>query len=226
MHRSVVFALAALVLVPVVGAASFSVDIADFVFSPTPLSLDDGDSVTWTNQDGASHTVTCDEGSCDLDSPVLSTGETFTALVAGGGTLSYHCAIHPSMSGALFVGTRSALDPDLAPVAGSFAASRPPLLLALPDPTRATITVRVANLGGAPSPPVPAELRDEAGAVVGTAGVPALAPGEDATLSFEWARPPLVGSVTVTIVVDPGNDLVEGRETNDAASATVTVGLL
>ncbi len=71
------------------------VTITDFAFSPATLTVAVGDTVTWTNQDTAAHTVTADDGT--FDSGRLATGETFTETFDTAGTYAYHCTMHPGM---------------------------------------------------------------------------------------------------------------------------------
>ncbi len=71
------------------------VTIKDFAFSPATLTVAVGDTVTWTNEDSATHTVTADDGS--FDSGDLAQGDTFTQTFDTAGTYAYHCAMHPSM---------------------------------------------------------------------------------------------------------------------------------
>ena len=75
--------------------------IAGNAFSPNPVALPAGQTVTFTNEDGVSHTVTLDDGSCDTGpiSGGASAGLTFSAA----GSYPFHCAIHPSMTGTIEV---------------------------------------------------------------------------------------------------------------------------
>jgi plastocyanin len=71
------------------------VTIKDFAFSPAMLTVAVGETVTWTNEDTAAHTVTADDGT--FDSGRLATGETFTETFDTAGTYAYHCTMHPGM---------------------------------------------------------------------------------------------------------------------------------
>ena len=81
--------------------AGTSVSIQDFSFQPATLSVPVGASVTWTNNDTTSHTVTADDGS--FDSGPVAPGMTFTQVFATAGTFTYHCKIHPSMTASITV---------------------------------------------------------------------------------------------------------------------------
>ena len=78
------------------------VTIQNFAFSPQTLTVAPGTMVVWTNKDSVSHTVTSDTGAWP-DSGDLPTGKTFSLTITKPGTYTYHCAIHPTMSGTLIV---------------------------------------------------------------------------------------------------------------------------
>jgi plastocyanin len=73
-----------------------SVNIQNMAFSPATLSVAAGTTVTWTNNDAMTHTVTADNSS--FDSGNLAQGATFTHKFTAAGTISYHCKIHPGMT--------------------------------------------------------------------------------------------------------------------------------
>jgi plastocyanin len=82
------------------GAAS-AATIKNFAFSPASVTVAVGSTVTWTNQDAASHTVTADDGS--FDSKVIGTGASFSETFSKAGTYTYHCSIHKSMTATVVV---------------------------------------------------------------------------------------------------------------------------
>jgi len=82
---------------------SVSVSIQSFAFSPKTLTIKAGDTVTWTNMDSASHTVTSDPGSSELGSGNLPNGQSYSHTFTQPGTYTYHCAIHPSMTATVIV---------------------------------------------------------------------------------------------------------------------------
>ena len=85
-------------------AADSGVTIAGFAFSPQSITIDVGDTVTWTNNDDVDHTAT---GSGFDTSTITSGGGTATVTFATAGTFQYHCTIHPSMTGTIVVGSAS-----------------------------------------------------------------------------------------------------------------------
>jgi plastocyanin len=83
------------------GGQQGAVKIAGFAFGPQNLGAKVGESVTWTNEDGATHTVTADDGA--FDSGNLAGGKTFSFAFDEAGTFAYHCNIHRSMTGKVTV---------------------------------------------------------------------------------------------------------------------------
>jgi plastocyanin len=82
-------------------AADHAVDIAGFAFSPQSVTVDVGDTVTWTNADAQNHTATADDGSWDTGTISSSTPKSVTFATAG--TFGYHCKIHSSMTATVVV---------------------------------------------------------------------------------------------------------------------------
>ena len=90
------------IVVQPAGAASMaaaSVSIAKFAYAPTNLTVQRGQTVTFTNADGVTHTVTAD----GWDSGELAPGASYTMTADQPGTMTYHCAIHPFMRGTLTI---------------------------------------------------------------------------------------------------------------------------
>jgi plastocyanin len=86
-----------------VRGADHSVAIQDFAFGPADLTVAVGDTVTWTNNDSAPHTVTSSSGPTSFDSGNLATGGTFSFTFDTAGTYAYFCEIHPDMTGTITV---------------------------------------------------------------------------------------------------------------------------
>ncbi len=85
------------------GAADASVSISGLAFNPANVTVNVGDSVTWTNNDaGIQHTVSSDSGS-ELGSGAISSGATYVHEFNSAGTYTYHCDIHPTMTGTVVV---------------------------------------------------------------------------------------------------------------------------
>ena len=84
-----------------VAASAGAVEIKGFAFNPATVSVKVGGKVTWTNNDGTTHTVTLDDNS--VDSGNVNAGATFDHTFAAAGTFTYHCKIHPTMHGTVQV---------------------------------------------------------------------------------------------------------------------------
>ena len=78
------------------------ITIQNFQFNPSVLTVKQGAKVTWTNNDGASHTISTDQGSGPASGP-LGQGNTYSYTFNIVGTFAYHCSIHPSMHGSVVV---------------------------------------------------------------------------------------------------------------------------
>lgn len=69
-------------------------------FNPESLTIKNGETVEWSNQDDTAHTVTFDNGEFDEKLPV---GTTVSYTATKSGDYSYNCSIHPSMQGDISV---------------------------------------------------------------------------------------------------------------------------
>lgn len=87
--------------IPQTGQTGPAVNIANFAFTPPSLTVPAGTTVTWTNNDTTTHTVTADNKS--FDSGALNPGKTFTFTFTQAGTFTYKCTIHPMMTGTIVV---------------------------------------------------------------------------------------------------------------------------
>ena len=79
-----------------------SVSIKGFAFSVNSLSVKPGTTVTWTNNDATTHTVTADDAS--FDSGNVAPGASFSHTFNSTGTFAYHCSIHTTMTAKVVVG--------------------------------------------------------------------------------------------------------------------------
>ena len=89
-------------------AASQSVQIKGFKYSPVTVTVNVGDTIRWTNQDTAPHTATADDGSFDTGN--LDKGDSGTESFDKAGTFDYICTIHPSMKAKVVVRASAAGD--------------------------------------------------------------------------------------------------------------------
>ena len=98
----VLLLIAWLLAAPPVRAAEVGVDISDFAFNPATVTIQVGDTVTWTNNDSTAHTATSadDEGLFDGE---MAPGASFSFTFTEAGTFDYICELHPEMEGTVVV---------------------------------------------------------------------------------------------------------------------------
>lgn len=83
-------------------AKNWAVDIKNYTFVPSELTINSGDSVTWTNRDRYAHTPIADDV-VFVSRPLNTEGENFTFTFEKAGTHNYHCRIHPTETGVIMV---------------------------------------------------------------------------------------------------------------------------
>jgi amicyanin len=79
-------------------AATKTVEIMGYKYTPADLTIAVGDTVTWTNHDSAPHNVVVTSGPEKFTSPMLQTGQSYTYTFSKAGTYSYYCSVHPDMT--------------------------------------------------------------------------------------------------------------------------------
>ncbi len=77
------------------------VSIVNFAFTPGAITIAPGESVTWTNDDGAPHGLEFHDGAEGKD--LLLPGASFSRRFDRPGTYDYNCAVHPYMTGRVIV---------------------------------------------------------------------------------------------------------------------------
>jgi amicyanin len=82
-------------------AADAQVVIDNFTFSPSPLTVKVGATVTWANHDDMPHSVVFP--TLKLKSPAMDTDDTFKHTFDQAGTFDYVCGLHPFMHGQVVV---------------------------------------------------------------------------------------------------------------------------
>jgi len=116
--RQAILALVAAIAVAAAGlamaggtraATTHTVEIADFAFTPQVLTIQVGDTVTWTNLDQVEHTATSTTGA--FDSGLLGQNESYSITFSEPGTYDYLCTPHPSMTGQIVVQAAPAASP-------------------------------------------------------------------------------------------------------------------
>jgi plastocyanin len=83
--------------------------MGDKAFSPNPIDIKAGNTVTWINNDVGSHTVTSGSSANDtnlgkqFDSGLIGPKQIFTQTFKSSGEFNYFCQIHPTMVGKISV---------------------------------------------------------------------------------------------------------------------------
>ena len=80
-----------------------SVSIQNFAFLPGDITVKKGTTVTWTNNDSTTHTVSESDGKKGPDSGNLNPGDKYDFTFNEVGTFKYRCNIHPDMLGTVKV---------------------------------------------------------------------------------------------------------------------------
>src|SRR5690349_15430811 len=80
-----------------------AVEIKQYMYRPMALSIEQGETVTWTNQDTAAHDVTVVAGPTSFHSPMLAQGASWSHTFTTPGSYSYICSVHPDMRATISV---------------------------------------------------------------------------------------------------------------------------
>jgi plastocyanin len=81
--------------------ATVTVQITKAAFTPSTVTINAGDSVTWHNADTKTHQVVANGG--QFASPILAPGKSYTHTFVRGGTFRYHDALHTAYKGTVVV---------------------------------------------------------------------------------------------------------------------------
>ena len=84
------------------GGTGNRIEIKDFMFNPTTITVKSGETVTWINKDDEPHTVVS-VGKKFPKSSALDTGQEFTITAGAPGTYEFFCSVHPKMTGTIIV---------------------------------------------------------------------------------------------------------------------------
>jgi plastocyanin len=78
-----------------------TVVIAGMKFAPESLTVREGDTIVWVNEDFFPHTATAQDGS--FDSQDIAVSQSWKYVATKNGTFTYICTLHPTMKGTLVV---------------------------------------------------------------------------------------------------------------------------
>lgn len=90
---------------PRAAKSSIKIDLKDIQFSPHLVTVKPGGSITWTNSDRVTHTVTKRDGVGAKFDATVKPGKKYTQTIgsAEAGQISYLCEIHANMTATIRV---------------------------------------------------------------------------------------------------------------------------
>ena len=90
---------------PTPGGAATQISIKGFAFNPNQPSVTKGATITWTNDDGTTHTVTSGVPGTPSGkfNQSVDAGKAFSFTFTETGTYEFFCNIHQSMRGTVTV---------------------------------------------------------------------------------------------------------------------------
>jgi len=173
--------------VPAAEAAdNAGVSMANLAFSPATLTLNLGDTVTWTNTDtGVPHTTTSSAGDPDTwDSGNMNPGQTYAHTFTHIGSDPYICTYHvmAGMKGTIIVqGAPPTATPSVPPTPTTPPATTTPTATPLPPTTTPTLT---------PLPPTPTSTAAPLPPTATPTSTPTTAPLAPTSTSSATPMPP------------------------------------
>jgi len=78
-----------------------SFDPRSWGYSPEPITVRVGDTISWINTGVAPHSVTAYDGS--FDSGIMPSGAAWSMTAGTPGVFAYYCTLHPDMQATLIV---------------------------------------------------------------------------------------------------------------------------
>ena len=109
-NRNRLILISALLILPLAApagasAATATVRVGDNFFNPEVIRVAPGDTVNWVWEGAAAHTVTAEKNQTEsFDSGDRTTG-TYSRVFNNAGRFKYVCRVHPTMRGAVEVGS-------------------------------------------------------------------------------------------------------------------------
>jgi LPXTG-motif cell wall-anchored protein len=217
---AVIALLALFTLVPLAGAApraaeTKTVSIKDFAFDPKTISVNVGDTITWTNEGPSPHTVSADDGSFDAGN--LDKGATFSHTFDKAGTFAYYCKYHGAKGGVSMAASIAVA----APAVAAPAMAEPSGTVDAADQAIVNGGITVANVTAGQDGWIVAHL-DEGGKPGKVLGNTAVKTGENKNVVIKLSEDvPVGGKLWPMLHIDAG---VVGTYEFPGADAPVIVG--
>jgi plastocyanin len=133
--------------------ADVPVTVSNFVFSPATVTINEGDSVTWTNT-GGFHNVSSDTPGLFRSGDPAPAPWTYSHTFATAGTFPYYCEIHGAVGGAGMSGVVTVVPlptlaiADRAVVEGNTGTTNASFTVTLSVPSASTVTVMFHTADG------------------------------------------------------------------------------
>jgi len=209
---AVVALVAMFALVPLAGAApraaeTKNVAAKDFAFDPKTITINVGDTITWTNEGPSPHTATADEAE-GFDSGNLDKGATYSETFDEAGTFAYYCKYHGSKGGTGMAGSIIVVEaaaptaPTAAPAAP--AADAPSGTVDAADQPIVDSSITVANVTAGQDGWIVAHL-DEGGKPGKVIGNTAVTKGENKDVKIKLSEDvPVGGKLWPMLHIDAG----------------------
>jgi plastocyanin len=192
-------ALCALAFSSVASAKTVAVDISKAGFVPANVTLQVGDSVTFTNKDTANHQVVCQ--TCPFTSPVLKPSETFSYTFEKAGKFTYSDPLNKNKKGTATVNAApAAVTLAAAPSVVTYGAQTTLSGTVSTQPTGDKVDI-LAQVAGENAYKVIATVTTTAGGAFSYAVAPAKNTSYEARTKL--AGVPLITSSAVTVKVRP-----------------------
>ena len=96
-------------------AVTHNITVANFAFAPNTLTVTVGDTIvfTWISGGHTTTSTSVPSGAVSWGHNIASANDSFVYPITMVGTYSYHCAIHPSMTGTITAITNGISSPEL-----------------------------------------------------------------------------------------------------------------
>jgi LPXTG-motif cell wall-anchored protein len=200
--------LALFALVPLASAAPRSaetktISIKDFAFDPKTISINVGDTITWTNDGPSPHTVTADEAG-GFDAGNLDKGATYSETFDEAGTFAYYCKYHGSKGGTGMAASIVVAAAAAAAPAAPAAADAPSGTVDAADQAIVDSSITVANVTAGQDGWIVAHL-DEGGKPGKVIGNTAVKKGENKDVKIKLSEDvPVGGKLWPMLHIDAG----------------------
>jgi len=80
-----------------------NINMSNFSFVPSTVTITKGTKVTWTNNDSVRHDAMSDPGREMFKSQLLEQGQSYSFTFTDAGTFDYFCSVHLNMKGGITV---------------------------------------------------------------------------------------------------------------------------